>query len=182
MPRWINAPNLLTLVRLALVPFILRAIFHGDHWLALSLFACAGVTDVLDGALARRFGETTMAGAYLDPVADKCLLSGVFLALAAAGYVPWWFVLIVFGRDLYLVAGTLCIMAATPARKFPPSLWGKAATFVQILTAVTWMARNALQSPVLGGLPTAMLWVSAAFTVWSGIHYTWRELRILIVH
>ncbi len=170
MTRWLNAANLLTLLRLVLVPFVILAILDGRHTLALALFAGAALTDVLDGAVARRFRLATPAGAWLDPVADKCLLSGVFLALAGAGTVPWWLVGIIFGRDLYILAGAATVMLLTPVRKFPPSIWGKVSTLVQIVTAVAWMAGN------VGGA-RAMLWPCAAFTIWSGIHYTWRTLQ-----
>ena len=102
----------------------------------------AALTDILDGAVARRFRLATPAGAWLDPVADKCLLSGVFLALAAAGTVPWWLVGIVFGRDFYILAGAATVMLLTPVRKFPPSIWGKVSTLVQIVTAVACDGRK----------------------------------------
>ena len=172
MPRWLNAANLLTFLRFVLVPFVIRAILDGRHTLALALFAVAALTDVLDGAVARRFRLATPAGAWLDPIADKCLISGVFLALAGAGTVPWWLVGIVFGRDFYILAGVAIVMLLTPVRKFPPSIWGKASTFVQVLTVVAWMAGS-------GGPARAMLWPCAAFTIWSGIHYTWRTIRLL---
>ena len=87
MTRRLNAANLLTILRLALVPFVIVAILDGHHFLALALFTGAGITDILDGAVARRFHLATTAGAWLDPLADKCLLSGAFLALAGAGEV-----------------------------------------------------------------------------------------------
>src|SRR5438067_8641369 len=146
MPRWLNLPNFFTLARLVLTPFIVKEILDGRHILALELFALAAFTDILDGAAARRFGVTTETGAYFDPIADKCLLSGVFLALAIARIVPWWLVAIIFGRDLLILAGTGIVLLFTSVRRFPPSVWGKASTFVQILTAVAWMARNALQT------------------------------------
>src|SRR5262249_54767415 len=92
MPRWINLANLFTLLRLALVPFIVSDIIHGLHVRALTLFFIAALTDVIDGALARSASGITQAGAYFDPIADKCLMSGVFLALWAAAIVPGWFV------------------------------------------------------------------------------------------
>jgi cardiolipin synthase len=172
MTRPVNAANLLTLLRLVLVPFVVLAILDGRHTLALALFAGAALTDLLDGAVARRFRLATPAGAWLDPVADKCLLSGVFLALAAAGTVPWWLVGIVFGRDFYILAGAATVMLLTPVRKFPPSIWGKMSTLVQAVAAAGWMAGNVGQARV-------MLWPCAAFTIWSGIHYTWRTLPVL---
>src|SRR5262244_2762586 len=105
MPSWLNLPNSLTLLRLLLVPFVILEILAGRHFDALVIFTVAAVTDVLDGAAARRLGSSTSTGAYFDPIADKCLLSGVFLALAMAGLAPIWFVAVIFGRDLYILLG-----------------------------------------------------------------------------
>lgn len=182
MPRWFNLPNLLTLTRLVLVPFIIQAILEGRHFLGLLLFAAAAATDVMDGAAARYFGLTTQTGAYLDPIADKCLLSGVFLALAVAQIVPWWFVAVVFGRDIYILIAVAAILLVSPVREFPPSVWGKISTFLQILTAVIWMARDVLELRVLNSLSAAILWPCMAFTLWSGIHYTWRGVQLARAH
>ena len=182
MPRWLNFANSLTVLRLLLVPAILHAILTGQHRLALALFLLAAFTDIADGAAARRWGQASSAGAWLDPLADKCLLSGVYLALAAARLVPWWFVALVLGRDLYILIGALLVMRFTTARAFPPSVWGKASTFVQISTAVVWMTREAAPTPWLDSLASAMLWPTAAITLWSGLHYTWRGLLIVRKH
>ena len=182
MPRWFNLPTLLTLLRLVLVPFVIQAILEGRHFLGLLLFAVAAVTDVMDGAAARHLGLATQAGAYLDPVADKCLLSGVFLALAVARIVPWWFVAVVFGRDLYILIAVAAIWLMSPIREFPPSVWGKISTFVQILTAVIWMSRDVLELPALNSLSAVMLWLCMAFTLWSGVHYTWRGVQLARAH
>jgi cardiolipin synthase (CMP-forming) len=178
MSRWLNIPNSFTLLRLALVPFIIQAIVEGRHFAALALFAVAALTDLLDGAAARHFGSSTQAGAYLDPIADKCLLSGVFLALAVASILPWWVVAIIFGRDIYILLAVAVIMLSTPVRRFPPTIWGKLATFVQIITAVAWMARDVLSNTILDAFPAAMLWPCVGFTIWSGVHYTWRGIQL----
>jgi cardiolipin synthase len=179
MRKWLSPPNLVTLIRLVLTPFLLAAILRRQHFRALVIFAAAAATDAVDGALARGFGWSTPVGAYLDPIADKVLLSGVYLALALTGDIPIWLVGVIFGRDLMILAGSGVVLLCTRLRRFPPSAWGKACTFVQILTAVAWMARNVTHSGVVETLARALLWPTAAITLWSGIHYGWREFRLL---
>jgi cardiolipin synthase (CMP-forming) len=182
MSRWANLANLLTTLRLVLVPFVINAIVGHNHMRALALFALAAATDGLDGIAARASGLTTRLGAYLDPIADKCLLSGVFLALAAAGLAPIWFVAVIFGRDFYILAAVAFLLWLTPVRSFPPSVWGKVSTFVQVATATVSLAANATASSLLEAVAGAMLWPCAAFTVWSGVHYTWRGLHLARAH
>jgi cardiolipin synthase len=182
MPPWLNLPNGVTILRLLLTPVVIQAIVTHRPAIAMAVFIAAAITDILDGALARRLGVPTAAGAYLDPLADKCLLGGVFLALAAGRYVPWWFVGIVFGRDLFILCGAGVFYLFTPIRKFPPSIWGKISTFIQIDTAVVWMARNMLQIWQIDTLAMIMLWLCSAATAWSGIHYAWRSWQLAKVH
>jgi cardiolipin synthase (CMP-forming) len=164
------------------VPFIIDAIVEHNHVRALVLFACAAATDGLDGIAARATSSTTRFGAYLDPVADKCLLSGVFLAFAAAGLVPVWFVAVIFGRDLYILAAVAFLLWLTPVRSFPPSVWGKVSTFAQVVTATLWLAADATDSSLLETLSGAMIWPCAALTVVSAAHYTWRGLGFARAH
>ena len=178
MARWVNLPNLLTVCRLVLTPFVIYGITTGRHLLALELFSIAAFTDWLDGLAARRFHTTTRGGAYLDPIADKCLMSGVFLALALSGIVPWWLVILIFARDIYILIGASLFLLFTSVRHLPPTVWGKLSTFVQILTAVIWMGRNALRLPLLDLLAPVMVWPCAAITIWSGLDYTWRGIRL----
>jgi len=178
MPRWLNPANLFTASRLLLTPFVIGAILEGHHRLALGLFFSAGVTDVLDGWAARRLDRSTAVGAYLDPIADKCLMSGVFLALGLAGAAPAWVVAAVLGRDLFILCGAGLFVAFTRIRKFPPSAWGKLSTFVQIVTVVCWLTRDAFPEPWLRAVGKAVLWPCVAATVWSGLHYTWRAMRM----
>jgi len=176
-PAWVNVPNLLTLLRLLMVPVVVFYIVEGRYLLAGWLFGAAAFTDILDGAAARALHVSTQAGAYLDPIADKCLLSGVYLALAWVRLFPRWLVVIIFGRDLYILAGVGVFLLFTPVRRFPPSIWGKVSTFVQICTAVIWMARVIFGGAILVSLSSAMLWPCAAFTVWSGLDYTWKGIH-----
>ena len=179
MPSWFNLANFFTLLRLILVPYVIGAIQDGRHTRALELFFVAALTDVADGAAARAFRLSTQTGAYLDPIADKFLLSGIFLALGATATVPWWFVAVVLGRDVYILLAVVAFMALTNIRKFPPSRWGKISTFVQIATAVTFMVKNISQGPALQAISSAMLWVCVVFTILSGVHYTWRGIGML---
>jgi len=177
-----GVPNLLTMARLLLAPFIFAAIVNGRHALALALFACAALTDGLDGLLARHFGQITPLGAYLDPIADKVLLSGVFLSLAAASRVPWWLVAVIFGRDLFLLASSGIALLFTGYRQFRPSVWGKASTFVQIACAIAWMTQNAVDSPGVHALAEALIWPTASLAVGSALHYSWRGFRFVRAH
>ena len=182
MRKWLTLPNLFTLARLVLAPFILCAILDRRHMTAAVLFAAAAATDGIDGYLARKLHAATPAGAYLDPIADKFLLSGVYLVLAVIGSVPWWLVALIFGRDLLILGSSGAALLLTQLRAFPPSVWGKVSTFFQILTAVAFLARNAIGSPILQTLCAALIWSTAAFTLWSGIHYGWRGLRLVRTH
>ena len=133
VPRWVNAANLFTLVRLTLVPFAVRAILAGQHKRALTLVLIAGLTDVIDGTLARHFGMATDVGAYFDPIVDKCFLSAVYISLAVVSKVPRWLVIEIFTRDVLILGACGAAMLFAGARRFPPSVWGKASTFLQIL-------------------------------------------------
>src|SRR6266849_10007941 len=174
-----SLPNLLTLLRLALAPVIFWEILSARHELSLWLFIAAAVTDALDGAFARHFRQSTKFGAYLDPIADKVLLSGVFLSLAAVHSVPWWLVIVIFGRDVLLLASSAIALLFTQVRQFPPSVWGKLSTFFQISCATAWMVQNVLNSASIQAVANALIWPAAAATIWSALHYSWRGFRIL---
>jgi cardiolipin synthase len=180
--EFLNLPNLITLARVALTPWIVVLIRDGRHVEALAWFFIASVTDFFDGFTARRLKIATPAGAYLDPIADKILLSGVYFALAWARIVPWWLVAIIFGRDLFILAGAAIVMMFTPVRRFPPTVWGKVSTFFQIAAAVVWMTRNAFPSTLLNLLATLALGLTVGFTVWSGLDYARRGIQIARAH
>jgi cardiolipin synthase len=171
----LNLPNLFTLVRLALAPIVVLAILRGRYIAALFVFFAAGASDAFDGFLARKLGAETRFGAYLDPIADKLLLSAIYIALGAAGAIPWWMVAVVFARDLFILAMAIWGLLFTSIRSFPPSVWGKASTFLQIAAALVVMgSRAGIPAPV-----DLVLWLMVAGTVWSGIHYGWRGIALL---
>ncbi len=170
IPRWANLANLFTLARLLIVPFATQAILQRHPQRALILVLIAGLTDGIDGALARRFGMMTPAGAYFDPIVDKIFLSAVYIALALSSAVPWWLVAVIFGRDFILLASSLIAMRVLRLRRFPPSIWGKGSTVLQIAVALLALIRHAPP-------PDPAIWAVAALTSLSGIHYLWRGFR-----
>ena len=170
-----NLPNLFTLARLVLAPFIAFDILHGHFGRAILLLFAAGFTDVIDGFLARRFQIATRVGAYFDPVADKILLSVIYISLGLAGAIPWWMVAIVFGRDVLILAMSAYGLLFTSLRKFPPSVWGKISTFFQIAAALVVLgARAGIAAPV-----TLALCLMVFGTIVSGLHYMWRAIVLL---
>lgn len=177
MPGWINPANLFTLARLVLSPFVITAILRRNHEEALVLFSAAAFTDAIDGALARHCGWTTRAGAYLDPIADKMLLSGCYVALASIGSLPWWLVSLILGRDLLILAAAGFIVLSGRRRDLSPSRWGKFSTLLQALTAVSWLVNNAVEARLVHTVAAALVWPTAGLTFWSGIHYAWRATQ-----
>jgi cardiolipin synthase len=178
---WCTAPNLLTLGRLILAPFVVWEIVARKPLEALVLLFAAGITDLLDGVVARATHSHRALGEKLDPVADKVLLSGVFLGLAWIGTVPIWFVGVVFGRDVFLLLASVFVMALTTAPDLRPDRYGKASTALQILTAGVLVAGNANGgiSSTLGKAGLFFLWPSAVLTAFSGINYAWRGVRLM---
>lgn len=172
-----TAPNLLTLLRICIAPFLVVAILDGEYALGFTLFVAAGLTDALDGALARILKQGSTLGQYLDPVADKLLLSTLFLVLMNKKLIPTAVTVLVFGRDVGILLVAAILYAAVGRREFNPSFFGKANTVAQIvavaavllhqLTAVTWVAILRIVS-----LDATMF-----LTVASGLHYAWSVSR-----
>jgi cardiolipin synthase len=171
----LTLPNLFTLARLVLTPFVVLTIVNGNYGRAIILFFLAGLSDVIDGFLARRLGESTPVGAYFDPIADKILLSAIYIALGAVRAIPWWMVALVFARDILILAMAAYGLLFTSVRRFPPSLWGKISTFLQIGAALVVMgARAGIPAPV-----DLALWLMVGGTAWSGVHYVWHGIQLL---
>jgi cardiolipin synthase len=126
------APNLLTLMRLFIIPFLVIAILDGRYRIAFALFILAGFSDGFDGLLARWLSQRTTLGQYLDPIADKLLLSTLFLVLTHMGQVPRYVTVLVFSRDLGILLISTLLFATGTLRDFRPSLLGKLNTLVQI--------------------------------------------------
>ncbi|MDQ6701177.1 MAG: CDP-alcohol phosphatidyltransferase family protein [Acidobacteriota bacterium] len=165
-----------TVARLLLTPVIAWAIVTDRPLLAGWLCGAAGITDVLDGYLARTLRATSATGQYLDPIADKILLSGVYLALAWHGSVPWSLVALILGRDAALVAASAIAMRFTSYDNYRPTIFGKISTFFQIITAVVILASNAFPNAGIVTLSRVSIWLTALATVGSAAHYAWRGI------
>jgi cardiolipin synthase len=176
--RFRTAPNLLTLLRICLAPFLVAAILEHRYGLSFVLFLAAGLTDALDGLLARLLKQRTRLGEYLDPVADKLLLSTLFLVLTYEALVPARVTVLVFGRDLGILIVSAILYAAVGRREFSPSIFGKANTLVQV-TAVAVVLLHQLLAAVrwVVALETWTLRMTMLLTVVSGFHYAWVAAR-----
>ncbi len=166
--------NSLTVLRILLVPVLVLLILKGAAIAALFTFVAAGLTDLLDGWIARRWRQQSELGMALDPLADKFLLVSALLVLSLPGaqgsfQIPLWLTVAVIGRDLLLVLGALLVYWLRGTRVFPPSIWGKSATLFQLLSVFLVLVFNA-GIPTL--IPLGPIFVTAlALTLISGLHY-----------
>jgi cardiolipin synthase len=168
-----TAPNLLTLARICLAPFLVAAIIEDRFVLSFYLFLAAGLTDALDGTLARILKQRTMLGQYLDPVADKLLLSTLFLVLMHKGLIPARVTILVFGRDVGILVVAAILYAATGRREFKPSLFGKANTLAQIAAVSAVLLHQLTQVRWVTEFQILALDATVVLTVVSGLHYAW---------
>lgn len=186
--RVITLPNILTVIRMVLIPVFVSLLFYQRFAWALAVFVCAGLTDGLDGLLARRFNQKSQLGTILDPIADKLLLVTAFIVLSLPNIIPnprprhlpipFWVTAAVLSRDIFIIVGAWAINLVTGFRGFRPSWLGKVNTAVQILAIVIVLI--AARLPSLSGylLPTTYVIVFAC-TVLSGFHYVFFASRLL---
>ncbi len=167
----LTAPNQLTLLRMIFLPFIVINIVKHDFKWALALFILAGMSDGLDGLLARTLHQQTLLGQYLDPIADKLLMSTMFLVLSIERMIPWKYTVVVFSRDvsILLISGVLFMIASL--RDFRPSIFGKANTFAQV--AAIFFVLLLLVEPVRWVWIARTIFLKATFffTIISAVHY-----------
>ena len=180
----LTAPNQLTLLRMIFLPFIVINLVKHDFKWALALFVLAGLSDGLDGLLARRLHQQTMLGQYLDPIADKLLMSTMFLVLSIEqrDLVPWTYTIVVFSRDIsiMLISGVLFMIAGL--RDFRPSIFGKANTFAQV-AAIFFVLLQLVE-------PVRWIWIARItflratfiFTIVSAVHYAFLVQHRLHAH
>ena len=172
--KYLTAANQLTILRMLLIPAFVILLLYGYRGWALIVFFTAGITDMLDGLIARTAGQKTDLGAWLDPMADKLLLVTMFIVLTlpdigSANRLPLWFTILVISRDVAIVATAAVINLAVGPRTFRPSIFGKLATAVYIVTGVVTLYFNYLEQQ--SAIVTAFIYASLALTFISAGHY-----------
>ncbi|PLX99878.1 MAG: CDP-diacylglycerol--glycerol-3-phosphate 3-phosphatidyltransferase [Desulfuromonas sp.] len=170
-----NIPNTLSLLRLFLVTPFLLAVIYRAYAVALVLFVLAGVSDFLDGYLARRLGQKSRLGTFLDPMGDKLLTTVAFISLAIEGVVPAWLAVLVVAKDIYIALGSGIAYLAGRVSEFPPTFWGKSSTVLQIST-IGIVLLSILTGIGAAFIPLIFL-LTGTVTVIAGIHYVWRGLQ-----
>ncbi len=182
MTTALTPANQLTLLRMLLIPAFVILVVYGYFGYALTVFVVAGLTDALDGLIARRSGQKTTLGAWLDPMAYKLLLVSTFIVLTIPGLgltnrLPLWLTVMVISRDVVIVITVAIVNLAIGRRTFRPSVFGKIATATYILTAVCAMLFNYLGYH--SAIVDAFVWASLAITLVSSLHYIWHAARII---
>lgn len=173
----LNVPNLLTLSRILLVPVCVGLIVYDYPRWALIVFLLAGLTDALDGMIARVMNQRTTLGQYLDPLADKLLLVTSFVTLSVVGSIPIWVTIIVVSRDVIISIGTLVVHLLRERVNIVPTWVGKAATVAQLLYVLAVLV--GMIAPVSSTVFTVGLAVMLVLTMASGFHYVLRGIRLL---
>jgi cardiolipin synthase len=184
----LTIPNLLTFLRMALIPAFAILLFYGHSGWALLIFFVAGATDGIDGFVARRFNQQSELGTILDPIADKLLMTTAFIILTLPNVfppirhlpVPFWVTASVIGRDVLITASAIAIFIITDFRGFKPSWLGKLSTLVQV-TAVGLILLAAIFPMLSFYLPTVYTTV-VAIAVFSGVHYIFHVARLMNEH
>ncbi len=186
--RIVTVPNLLTVFRMVLIPVFVTLLFYQRFPLALAVFVIAGLTDGLDGLLARRFDQRSQLGTVLDPIADKLMLVTAFVVLSMRSIfplplpshlpVPFWVTVAVISRDVFIVVGAAAINIMTGFRRFRPSWLGKLNTTVQIIGIAAIMVAASVPYGAGYYLPTVYTTVFT-FAVLSGLHYVFFASKLL---
>ncbi len=173
----INIPNVLTVFRILITPLFVIMLIRGEPGYALLVFALAGVSDGLDGFIARVYNQRSDLGALLDPIADKLLLTAAYISLGVLRDIPGWLMVVVISRDVVIVTGIAVLAFADIEFEIRPTLISKWTTVSQILTVVVTLL--AALVPQAASIQPALCWVTVAMTVASGLHYTYIGLTIL---
>ncbi|HUK55407.1 MAG TPA: CDP-alcohol phosphatidyltransferase family protein [Nitrospiria bacterium] len=172
-----NLPNLLTILRILLIPVFINLLIYRYHAWALAVFLFASLTDSLDGLIARLANQRTRLGTYLDPMADKLLLTASFLTLAILQIIPVWSAVIVVSRDMILILGALILHLTQARLEISPTFLGKSTTALQLAYVTLVLFVAVVRGNTVGLFP--VLVATVALTILSGLHYIYRGVRHL---
>ena len=175
--------NQLTILRMLFVPCFVILLIYGYPRSATVLFLLAGITDGLDGLIARKLRQKTVLGSFLDPMADKILLTAAFVTLTVPSiplilHIPAWLTILTISRDVIIAVSVLIIHLQTQHSQFPPSLLGKCTTAVQLLTVGFCMLAN-FETELAVALFPWVIYFTLAFTLASGLHYAYKSIKII---
>ena len=170
-------PNLLTLMRLFIIPFLIIAILDGNYRVSFALFILAGISDALDGLLARWLSQKTTLGQYLDPIADKLMLSTLFVVLTHVGMIPEYVTVLVFSRDVGILLISTLLFVTGALRDFRPSVLGKLNTLVQILGLIAVLCQKIFVSASLATVGNILIRAIAVLAPLSAAQYAWIVFR-----
>jgi len=176
-PFLISIPNVITVIRILLIPLFVIFLQSGLYPYALLIFAAAAVSDGLDGFLARYLNQRTELGAYLDPLADKMLLITAFIGMAVLQFIPGWITVIVISRDILILMGIGVLTITQTKFEIHPSLWSKMTTFTQLFTIC--LVLLSLMVSIPNGIKSTFFFLTAVITIISGGHYLFVGLNIL---
>ena len=175
-----NIPNFLSLLRIILVPVIVIFLIQGLYAKALIIFVIAGITDALDGALARLLNKQTELGSFLDPLADKILLSTSFISLAIFGLIPSWLAVIVISRDFIILLGLLILSMMSVTYQIKPVFVSKVTTTLQIATVFfALLLKTVTYNRISYDWIIILSWMTATFTIISGLIYIMKGIKFI---
>jgi cardiolipin synthase len=174
-----NIPNLITLLRIILVPVIVILLIQGSFFKALIVFIVAGLSDALDGFLARVLKQQTVLGAYLDPIADKALLASSFVTLSVLHIIPSWLTVIVISRDFIILLGISVLSIMSISVEIRPAFVSKVTTGLQLITVLLALSARCLPCGFNEIWSLALYWVTAFFTILSGLNYMLRGMELM---
>jgi cardiolipin synthase len=174
-----TVPNQITFLRLGFLPLFLILMSYERYKWALLVLVISGLSDGIDGLLARSLNQRSALGAYLDPIADKLLLSSSFIVLAFKGQIAWWLTILVLSRDILILTVAAVILLVSGYRPFPPSMLGKLTTASQIFLVFALVFAAAYPNPGMTQFNHALIYVVTAITAASGFHYSFTIARRL---
>src|SRR5438270_8352147 len=174
-----TVPNQITFLRLGFLPLFLILMSYERYRWALLVLVVSGLSDGIDGLLARSLNQRSSLGAYLDPIADKLLLSSSFLILAFKRQLAWWLTILVLSRDVLILIVAAVMILSSGYRPFPPSIYGKGTTFFQIVLVFAAVLAAAYPEFHLAGLIRVVVYCVTAICVFSGVHYSFTMARRL---